>query len=94
VSDRLYRVLRALIPECPAMAEDLAEQGEDAEFVAAQLREYLTADAASQADMRAFHDSDGVEKVKDAIVWAETRRAISELPEAPRTPEQNGGKRA
>lgn len=47
------------------MAEDLAAPG-DAAFVADMVARYLAADDDGQADMAAFHDSDGVEKIEEA----------------------------
>lgn len=48
------------------LADDLREYADDVDFAADIVRRYLTADAVSQADMLAFHMSNGVEGLKDA----------------------------
>lgn len=59
----LTHLLRALLPR--NMADDLVAEG-GTEFIGDMVRRYLEADEDSRADMRAFHDSDGPDKVRDA----------------------------
>jgi len=61
----LVLFLRALMPR--AMADDLAVHADDPVFVAEQVRTYLTANADSQAEMAAFHESGGLGMVAKAI---------------------------
>jgi hypothetical protein len=65
MNDRLDAVLKKLLPY--RMAEDLSAHGDDAEFVAAQIEEYVKANDLSKKEMAAFHDSDGLDVIKDSI---------------------------
>lgn len=49
------------------MAEDLAEHADDPAFQEDMVRQYLEADEVSQAEMAAFHDSNGIEMIEGAI---------------------------
>lgn len=49
------------------MAEDLAEHDDDPAFQEDMVRQYLEADEVSQAEMAAFHDSNGIAMIESAI---------------------------
>ncbi len=62
--DRLDAVLKKLLPY--RMAEDLSTT-DDAEFIAAQIEEYVKAGDLQKKEMAAFHDNDGLDTIKDSI---------------------------
>lgn len=61
--DRLTHLLRELLPR--DMADALEAEG-GTEFMADMVRRYIEADKASRVDIRAFFESNGPAKVKDA----------------------------
>lgn len=79
-TERTRALLRRLVPQ--RMADDLSDEGaHEIDFLAEQLTTYLTADEAARADMAAFHDGDGLDMIRTAIVTTEAEQ-IANAPTA------------
>lgn len=61
--DKVLELLLFLMPE--QIAKDLVAQG-DLEFIASQTRIYLESDKDGKADIEAFHDCDGVRRMRQS----------------------------